>query len=308
MQIKKSLTLAAVAVLLVSLPAAAQMKWTQRYQDYIDQYRDIAVQEMLRYNIPASITLAQGLFESGAGQSDLCRKGNNHFGIKCHNWTGRTTYHDDDEAQECFRAYDSALDSYEDHSRFLRGSSRYAKLFKLSRTDYKGWAHGLKECGYATNPNYAHKLIEIIQLYRLHDLDKATGYAEHGTARQQQPPVSASSSLHPIHIYNKNYYLFAREGDTFKSIGEEVDISWRRLAKYNERDKRDVLHEGDIVYLKKKQTKALKAFKKKPHVVRPGESMYSIAQAYGIRLKSLYKKNHLEPDYQLRVGDKLKVY
>ena len=288
---------------------SAQMRWNSVYQEYIDQYKDLAIEEMLRYNIPASITLAQGIFESGAGRSELSVKGNNHFGIKCHGWTGRSVYHDDDVRNECFRAYDNVLQSYEDHSKFLRYNVRYNSLFTLQRTDYRGWAQGLKACGYATNPRYADKLIELIELYKLYELDKATSYDKFMAKRGgYDKPVSQGMSLHPIKIYNKNYYIIVRAGDTFKGIGEEIDISYRKIAKYNERDKNDVLHAGEIIYLKKKQKKADKAYKNRPHIVKAGESMYSIAQRYGIRLKSLYKKNHLSPDYQVRVGDTLRVY
>ena len=288
---------------------SAQMRWNSVYQEYIDQYKDLAIEEMLRYNIPASITLAQGIFESGAGRSELSVKGNNHFGIKCHGWAGRSVYHDDDARNECFRAYDNVLQSYEDHSKFLRYNVRYNSLFTLQRTDYRGWAQGLKACGYATNPRYADKLIELIELYKLYELDKATSYDKFMAKRGgYDKPVSQGMSLHPIKIYNKNYYIIARAGDTFKGIGEEIDISYRKIAKYNERDKHDVLHAGEIIYLKKKQKKADKVYKNRPHIVKAGESMYSIAQRYGIRLKSLYKKNHLSPDYQARVGDTLRVY
>ena len=210
---------------------------------------------------------------------------------------------------ECFRAYDNVLQSYEDHSKFLRYNVRYNSLFTLQRTDYRGWAQGLKACGYATNPRYADKLIELIELYKLYELDKATSYDKFMAKRGgYDKPLSQGMSLHPIKIYNKNYYIIARAGDTFKGIGEEIDISYRKIAKYNERDKHDVLHAGEIIYLKKKQKKADKAYKNRPHIVKAGESMYSIAQRYGIRLKSLYKKNHLSPDYQARVGDTLRVY
>jgi LysM repeat protein len=292
--------------LLTALQLHAQMSWNQTYQQYIDQYKDIAIEQMLRYHIPASITLAQGLFESGAGKSELARKANNHFGIKCSGgWEGRRTYHDDDERGECFRVYDSVFDSYEDHSLFLVGKQRYKSLFQLKTTDYKGWAHGLKAAGYATNPQYAQKLIDLIQLYKLDQYDKAKGYdkfmAEH--TKGQTDGVA----LHTIKIFNKNYYLIARRGDTFKSIADEIDISYRKLARYNERDKRDTLEEGEIIWLKKKQTKAPKEYKNRPHIVRQGESMYSIAQQYGIRLKNLYKMNKLDPDYQIRVGVKLRL-
>ena len=147
--------LVAILCLILSISLNAQMKWNSKYQAYIDKYKDLAISEMLKYNIPASITLAQGLLESGAGMSELTRKGNNHFGIKC------------------FRAYRDAYESYEDHSKFLARQPRYKRLFSLKRTDYKGWAHGLKKCGYATNPNYANKLIGIIELYKLHKYDNA---------------------------------------------------------------------------------------------------------------------------------------
>lgn len=288
--------------------ARAQMRWNQAYQTYINQYKDLAIEQMLRYRIPASITLAQGLFESAAGKSDLVRQGNNHFGIKCHNWTGATQYHDDDARGECFRVYADARDSYEDHSKFLAGQPRYSRLFSLKTTDYKGWAHGLKACGYATNPQYASKLIQIIELYKLHDYDKQKKYdrfmANHSGTDQ---PVNADGLLHPIQRFNDNYYLIAREGDTFKSIGKEVGISWRKLARYNERDKHDTLHKGDIVYLKKKRRKAPKQYKNQPHTVKAGESMYTISQKYGIRMKNLYKMNRLSTDYKIYVGAKLRV-
>ncbi len=291
-----------------ALSSGAQMKWNQTYQTYINQYKDLAIEQMLRYRIPASITLAQGLFESAAGRSDLVRQGNNHFGIKCHDWTGPTQYHDDDARGECFRVYRDARDSYEDHSKFLARQPRYSRLFQLSLTDYKGWARGLKACGYATNPQYANKLIQIIELYKLFDYDKAKRYdrfmASHSGTDQ---PINGQGLLHPIHLFNDNYYLYAREGDTFKALGKEVGISWRKLARYNERDKNDVLKKGDIVYLKKKRKKAPKQYKRRPHVVQPGESMYTISQKYGMRMKYLYKKNHLPADYKLRIGDRLRV-
>ena len=227
-----------IVTLLLILPTlvSAQMRWNSAYQTYFNQYKDLAIEQMFKYGIPASITLAQGVFESGAGKSELARKGNNHFGIKCHGWQGATTYHDDDAKQECFRAYDNVYDSYEDHSKFLRNNARYRRLFSLSTTDYRGWAKGLKECGYATNPAYARKLTDIIELYKLNQYDRATSYdkfmAKHNA---KDRPAQRGGTLHPIKMYNKNYYLVARKGDTFKSIGKEVDISWRAIAKRQER-------------------------------------------------------------------------
>lgn len=295
------------ALLTAAGAEAQKMRPNRQYEDYIEQYKDLAIQQMLKYKIPASITLAQGLLESGAGKSELAVRGNNHFGIKCHGWAGRTVYHDDDEQGECFRAYDDPYQSFEDHSQFLL-RDRYKSLFSLRLTDYKGWAQGLKRCGYATSPTYATKLIQLIDLYGLNEYDHAKKYDKFMAQKvSKDKPAQIGQPLHPIHIYNKNYYLFARKGDTFKDIGKEVGISYKKIAKRNERYKDDVLHEGDIVYLKKKQKRALKQFKNQPHTVKSGESLYDIAQMYGIRLKSLYKMNHLKADYEIAVGDKLRV-
>ena len=290
----------------MSISAFGQIKWNQTYQQYFNQYKDIAIEQMQRYNIPASITLAQGVFESGAGRSELAVRGNNHFGIKCNGWNGRKTYHDDDEDNECFRAYDSAYESYEDHSKFLVNSPRYRQLFSLKKNDYKGWAKGLKAAGYATNPQYAYKLIEIIQLYKLYEYDDAKSYDKFMIEHTKDHPVNGQD-LHVIKIFNKNYYIIARQGDTFKSLAQEIGISYKKLAKYNERDTRDELEPGEIIWLKKKQKKAPKDYKGYSHYVRPGESMYTIAQKYGIRVKSLYKLNKLSEDYQIKVGDPIRL-
>lgn len=312
-------TLASALLSLVSLAATAlpPVTWNQRYQAYIDRYRDLAVYEMLSHGIPASITMAQGLLESNAGDSQLSRQGNNHFGIKCHDWTGRTMRRDDDAPGECFRVYNSAFESYEDHSRFLE-RPRYQRLFSLRRTDYEGWARGLRECGYATNPRYAQLLIDIIRCYRLDALDRERTYdmaQVRGTGKgsvtivpQKFVSHNAAATAHQVFMCNRNYYVVVRRGDTFKSIGKEFGISWRKLARYNERDRKSPLYVGDRVYFEKKRKKADRQYRRQPHTVRAGESMYSIAQTYGIRLSSLYKKNGLTPDYTMRVGDKLRVY
>lgn len=289
--------------------ARAQVKWNSSYQAYIDMYKDLAIEQMLKHRIPASITLAQGLLESGAGKSLLAVMGNNHFGIKCHGWTGQSMRKNDDAPDECFRVYDNPRESYEDHSVFLE-RDRYRKLFSYSITDYKSWARGLKECGYATNPAYAQSLINIIEAYNLHEYDKAKTYdhfiVNHSVASKdvrlegQEP--------HRVYAYNKNYYVIARRGETFYSLSKELRISARKLAKYNERNKHDELAEGDVVYMLKKKKHAKKEYKNFLHTIKPGESMYSIAQLYGIRLKNLYSKNRLAPDYAPRVGDQLLVY
>ena len=285
----------------LQMTLSQSISWNQRYQDYFDQYKDVAVEQMLKYHIPASITLAQGVLESGAGRSELATRANNHFGIKCNGWIGRKSYHDDDERNECFRAYDNVYESYKDHSIFLTTSKRYSSLFQLKLTDYKGWAKGLKACGYATSPTYATKLIEIIQLYKLYQYDTAKGYDKFQTQQVK------NGDLRHIYAFNKNYYLIARKGDTFRSIAKEVDVSYRKLAKYNERNKNDKLEEGEIVWLKKKRSKAPKDYKGRSHYVKSGESMYSISQRYGIRLKKLYKINNIPPDYQIRVGEAIRL-
>ena len=288
-----------LVVLILSVThVSAQIKWNSAYQAYIDQYKDLAIEQMLKYNIPASITLSQGLLESGAGRSWLTKSSNNHFGIKCHGWTGRRVFHDDDERGECFRAYDNPRQSFEDHSRFLATQSRYARLFNYSRTDYKSWARGLKQCGYATNPQYASKLIQIIELYNLNQYDKAKKFDQFMVKHSTEDGVAPDGNFHVIKAYNKNYYVIARKGDSFQSPSKELCIGKRKLAKYNERSYKEELAAGDVIYLKKKR----------PHIVQNGESMYLISQKYGIRLSSLYKKNHLSPDYQIKVGDKLRVY
>lgn len=294
----------AVFLLFITLiPADAQsIKWNKSYSDYFSTWGEVAVQQMVQYRIPASITLAQGVLESGAGKSELARKANNHFGIKCNGWTGRKSYHDDDERGECFRAYDNAYQSYVDHSVFLTNSPRYRRLFDLKRTDYKGWAKGLKTCGYATSPTYATRLIEIIETYGLHRYDVGKGFD-----KQRIEQMHQSADQRQVFTFNSNYYVRARRGDTFRRIADDVDVSYRRLAKFNERDKNDTLEEGEIIWLQKKRRKAPKEFKNRPHRVEPGESMYIISQRYGIRLKNLYKMNGLTPDYVIQAGDLLRV-
>ena len=257
----------------------------KQYEAYIKKYRELAVEEMKKYHIPASITLAQGLLESGAGQSALARKSNNHFGIKCgSDWYGKTVSHDDDARGECFRAYKHPKDSYEDHSKFLAGRPRYASLFNLNITDYKGWARGLKKAGYATNPRYADQLIGIIELYELYKYDD----------KNYLKWLKKNPNPHQTYIANDLLYIVVRAGDSWKSISQEFDISQKKLRKYNDLYKGYALQVGDILYLEKKNKKADKEHI--VHVLRAGESMYSISQKYGIRLKNLYKLNKMDED------------
>lgn len=260
---------------------------------YINQYKDIAIEQMNRYHIPASITLAQALLESGAGKSELAQKSNNHFGIKCHSWDGNRTYHDDDEIGECFRVYKNARDSYEDHSIFLSTSSRYAFLFKFAQTDYVNWARGLKRAGYATSPTYADKLIEIIERYELDRFDYT-------------PKGSRDLGPHTPYIANDIVYVIARQGDTMLSIAEEFGISKRKLLSYNDLPRKYVPVKGDIIYLHRKHRKAQKP--NTQHVVGDGESMYMISQKYGVRLNRLYRMNKVTTDtYSPMIGDVVRL-
>ena len=296
-----------VALLILFLPASAQRR-NSRYNEYIKQYSSLAVDQMNRYKIPASITLAQGLLESGAGQSVLARKSNNHFGIKCHNtWRGRKVYHDDDARDECFRAYRKVEESYEDHSKFLTQGARYAFLFKLKVTDYKGWARGLKKAGYATDPSYANRLITIIEDYDLYKYDtKGMSKREARRWAKELKKKPWLANPHQVYIANGLAYVVARDGDTFRLLGGEFDISWKKLVDYNDLHKEYTIEAGDIIYLKKKNKKAQKPYT--VHIVRDGESMHSISQKYGIRLKNLYKMNRKDADeYVPEVGDRLRL-
>lgn len=298
-----------VCFISVVMKVSAQIKWNSVFQSYIELYKDLAIEQMLKHRIPASITLAQGILESGAGKSVLATMGNNHFGIKCHDWTGPTMHKDDDFSNECFRVYSNPRESFEDHSAFLK-RSRYQSLYSLDKKDYVGWANGLKACGYATNPAYAQRLIDIIETYKLYQYDNATDFdhfvLNHSVASRD---VELKGNLpHQLYYYNKNYYVVARRGDTFETLSLELGVSSKKLAKYNERDKDDVLMDGEVVYLKEKQKRAKSEFAIRPHVVKAGESLYSISQLYGMKLSSLYKMNKLMDDYSISVGDKLIVY
>ena len=272
-------------ILIISCLTLQAQTRNKQYEAYIKKYRELAVEEMKKYHIPASITLAQGLLESGAGQSALARKSNNHFGIKCgSDWYGKTVSHDDDARGECFRAYKHPKDSYEDHSKFLAGRPRYASLFNLNITDYKGWARGLKKAGYATNPRYADQLIGIIELYELYKYDD----------KNYLKWIKKNPNPHQTYIANGLLYIVVRAGDSWKSISQEFDISQKKLRKYNDLYKGYALQVGDILYLEKKNKKADKEHI--VHVLRAGESMYSISQKYGIRLKNHYKLNKMDED------------
>jgi LysM repeat protein len=279
------------------LPAQpAEHKMTP--EQYIENYKDEAVKEMLMYNIPASITLAQGMLESGNGNSDLAVYANNHFGIKCHvGWTGPTFTKDDDERDECFRKYSSVLDSYNDHSLFLKNRPRYAFLFELRRTDYEGWAQGLKTAGYATDPKYTSRLIDIIERYKLYQYDKVDELPNIAMAAKKQ---DVPATIAPREILRHHFikYVIVKPGDTFYKIAKDTDKDLWQLYKFNDLQEGDKLIAGQKLYLQPKRRKAIEPF----HTVKAGETMKSISQLHGIRLKSLYKKNNMEPGAEPQPG------
>lgn len=277
------------------------------YQKYIEQYNSLAVQHQKKYRIPASITLAQGILESGAGQSKLARESNNHFGIKCHSdWKGGRVYHDDDLRGECFRKYKKVEESYEDHSRFLTERSRYSSLFKLNITDYKGWARGLQKCGYATDKAYANKLIKLIEDYELYRFDSGKGIKKATKKEEKKQPQSIIPTVkRTIYKTHGLIYVYALSNDSFDRIAKDLDFKSKNLQKYNEVPEDFPLQQGDIVYLQKKKKKADKPYY--DHVVQIGESMHSISQKYGIQIKSLYKLNKKHEEYVPEEGDVLKL-
>ncbi len=264
--------------------------------EYIEMWKDEAISQMVKYNIPASITLAQGILESANGNSELARYANNHFGIKCHGWTGETINKDDDHKDDCFRKYLTAHESFEDHSVFLK-KSRYAFLFDYEITDYKAWAKGLKKAGYATNPKYPDLLIKLIEQHELYKYDIMQGEFESkdpllvATPGITQPLEMEASSMVNVHLIevskNKIKFVTVKTGDTYYKIAKEFDLGLWQLYKYNDLTKEDVLLPGDIIYLQPKKNKA----KEKVHVVQKGETMNDIAQQHGVKLKKLYKRN-----------------
>lgn len=297
-----------IIILIIPAQAVSQRKLPS-YQKYISQYSDLAIQHQKEYRIPASITLAQGVLESGAGQSDLARRSNNHFGIKCHSdWRGGRVYHDDDLRGECFRKYKRVEDSYDDHSRFLAERSRYAVLFKLNIKDYKGWAKGLQKCGYATDRAYANKLIKVIEDYELYRFDTAKGGRKPSADNEKKEDRLAPSYVSVRRTVYKTkglIYVYAKDNDSFDQIAHSIGFRIKDLKKYNEVPEDFPLQKGDIVYLEKKKKKADKPHY--DHVVQIGESMHSISQKYGIQVKSLYKMNKKEKDYIPEEGDVLKL-
>jgi LysM repeat protein len=294
-----------------------KQKRNPSYEEYINKYKNLAIQQQKEYKIPASVTLAQGLLETAAGSSRLARVGNNHFGIKCKDeWTGGKMYHDDDAKGECFRTYKSAEDSYLDHSLFLAKRKYYVSLFDLDLYDYKGWARGLQECGYATDKSYGVKLISLIETYELYKYDKAKVSEKpriiddiYEIIINQKDgagiPQNVLNWRRRILEVNDIHYIKAQTNDTYEFIAYDTRMKLKRLLKYNEVTKENKLKDGDIVFLQAKKKYASKG--NSIHTVKGGESMHSISQDYGMRVKSLYKLNKLKDGYVPKQGDKLKV-
>ena len=244
---------------------------------------------MRKYGVPASITLAQGILESGSGKSKLAAEANNHFGIKCHDtWNGATMHIDDDAPNECFRKYKSVEQSFEDHSVFLK-KPRYEELFLLEITDYKGWAQGLKKCGYATSSTYAKNLIDLIEKYELTQFDTEQKPNEHSVF------VNISN--------NRIKYVSAKKKETLKELSERTGLSERLLSKYNDLEEGHGFKEKEVVYLQPKRFKG----SVKEHKVKRGESIRDISQQYGIRIHSIERKNDLEKGAELKTGIVLKL-
>ena len=289
-----------IIALLLTANSSIQAQGMNESEAYLSKFHPAAIEQMKKYGIPASITLAQGLLESGRGTSMLATRGNNHFGIKADDrWQG-DTIHSFDNGRWCiFRRYKDAAKSYEDHSKFLCDNSRYDFLFELKTTDYKGWAKGLKDAYYAEDREYDKKLINIIERYELYKYDSNTKYRTQTTAKtvkEKREILKANGLL----------YIVARKGDTFKSLSKELGISKRKIRKYNDLYKNYRFEDGDIVYLQKKRSKATKGYNF--HTTKRGESLYRIAQIYGIWIKSLYKLNPQYESYTtLKVGDVIRL-
>lgn len=292
--------------LLISSLLAWGQRTNQAYWSYIDKYKDWAIEQMNQYHIPASITLAQGLLESNAGRSRLATQANNHFGIKVGStWTGPYIVQSDDRPDDRFRKYKSARDSYIDHSKFLQGK-RYQELFRLSITDYKGWARGLKAAGYATNPAYADALIRVIEMYDLHQFD--TG--KYRKTAKTVTPVQTDDffASHTIYRRNKIDFLIVEVGDDMATISQKTGISLRKLYKYNDLPRDYAPTAGDLIYLQKKRKCASREFRKNPiHIVEVNQSLFDIAQLYGIRLESLCKLNKWDEPHAVQVGEIIRI-
>lgn len=277
-----------ILLLLLSIFSIGQT----RRQAYILEFKEVAIREMRLHNIPASITLAQGILESGDGTSRLATEANNHFGIKCHEgWEGDRIYHDDDEKGECFRKYKNPEESYKDHSTFLTTRIRYATLFELEKTDYKGWAKGLQKAGYATSKTYAETLIRLIEQNELYRYDvEALESDELAEARIQQAANGAK-------------YVVVEEGETLEQLSETYNRSVKKLLAFNDFTYEGKIEAGDRIYIRPKK----RAGATKTYAVEADDTMHNIAQKEGIKLSKLYKRNRKPVGWQPQVGDVLRL-
>lgn len=303
MRLYRFLFILPVLCLLFFTRLSGQSAYPEVVNNYILQYKTIAVKEMLVYRVPASITLAQGILESNAGRSRLAVEANNHFGIKCHKgWTGDTFYQDDDEANECFRKYNNANESFRDHSYFLTQRERYKGLFELEVTDYVGWALGLKAAGYATNPTYAQQLIGLIEKYALMQYDLANlsdlfgdSLQRFGTDQERESWLSGfivvgdGPAGRKLLENNRLSMTLARAGDNLGKIARDFGISVRHLADWNDMGASSPVRPGAPIYLESKRRKAAVY----THIVKEGDNLHGISQRYGIKLKMLYKRNNI---------------
>lgn len=318
--------------LCVSFAAFASQNNKTPQEKYIEKYAPLAVSEMYRSGVPASITLAQGMLESGNGQSELARMSNNHFGIKCHNnWKGGKVYYDDDAKGECFRKYSHPSESYRDHSDFLRFRDRYKFLFDYRVTDYKAWAHGLKKAGYATDPAYPKKLIKLIEEYDLKQYDRKPASfgrsynkkddkkEDKKPAKQQELPLSPTvieqvkvldekqrevfhfSFERKIYTQNNVPFVYAEDGDTYATIAASHNLFVREILKFNDLKKDCPLTPGTVVYLKPKKKAAAKGVDK--YVFESGDNLRDVAQRFGVRLESINRLNKFEDGAVPREGD-----
>lgn len=302
---------------------------------YINNYKELAIAEMQRTGIPASIKLAQGIHETSAGTSDLVRRSNNHFGLKCKSeWTGLSVKHTDDAPNECFRKYESSKDSYKDQSDYLKKSPRYASLFELDPTNYKEWAFGLKKAGYATNPKYSQVLIKLIEDYDLQDYTmialgklkpgqetlakteiKKTDKSSEAIMLDEKPVVMPTEPELVVYAkketkpeypegefkINETKVIYAKKGTSYLSIAEKYAIPLVRLFEFNEMKVQEFVDNDRLIYIMRKRKFGLN----EQHTVNPGETLADIAQTEAVRIESLLEYNFLQPGMQPAIGSVL---
>ena len=308
--------LALTALLCVAFSAAAGQKMTK--EQYIQAYKDIAIEQMKKNGVPASIIMAQAILESGNGNGRLAQEANNHFGIKCHkDWTGPTIRHDDDAKQECFRKYADVRGSFEDHSQYLKSNKRYAFLFELPVNDYKDWAYGLKKAGYATNPRYAELLIKQIEDNQLYLLDKGVDITFAQSATKQPTTSSKKSSrttrdeAFVVDIYNSRdvaecngaKFIVVKEGDSVDKLADQYGLMRWQLYKYNDLTADSTLTAGQRIYVQPKRNKASRG--NDFYTAQEGDKMYQLSQSFGVKLSKLYKMNGMTPGEEPAAGQKI---